>query len=412
MNKVLVMVSNRGSLSESDISEPYPLALVESSVVACLVIDRNERKYLTSVVSSILSIRAEFFSFLIAPKAPPKFSARSDPPITSFACSAGVWNTLVSEEGLGRPTSGLYSLFSLLLAIRPNTALLAFQLDRVIEVPRAAELTPGAIDVVMAHRGDSRLLGQSLRSLHQSPSGCITRIAVGLDERLSSEVEKYMLEFRSVRFYQSSTLGMGPYLIRNELCKVATGDAICFHDSDDLSCWNRVSELFGELKRHGPGMVGSHEVRIDDITQSIYPVRYPLNVEAALAEGPAYVQLHPASMISRHEFLASGGFSTEAPFSMDRHFLYRSYFLFRSWNIDSFLYVRRRHHRSLTNMAETSLESLRRLRLRDSWTRDFHRVRFGEVSLDSSSLAIADGDSPDYSLRELNQSARYTCDTA
>jgi hypothetical protein len=137
-------------------------------------------------------------------------------------------------------------------------------------------------------------------------------------------------------------------------------------------------------------MVGSHEVRIDDIRQKILPVRYPLDVSRALLLGPFQALLHPTSMIRVDKFLAAGGFSTHAKMSMDTQFLFRSYFYFAAVNIAS-----------LTQSQATGMRSLPRLRVSRDWRRDFGRILDGVTNPSDCSLAPTRSEEASMGLREI-----------
>jgi hypothetical protein len=185
--------------------------------------------------------------------------------------------------------------------------------------------------------------------------------------------------------------GLGPYAIRQQLVEGAAEPLVAFHDSDDLSCADRFAVLRAAMEATSADVIGSHELRVDEIEETVRPVRFPLDVNAALAAAPGFAQLHPTTMVRRAAFLAAGGFSTHLRFANDTQFLYRAYFSLRLRNADAFLYVRRRHREAITVRSKTALGNPRREAIEAEWMRDFERVKSGELPLADSSLRVMRG---------------------
>jgi hypothetical protein len=214
------------------------------------------------------------------------------------------------------------------------------------------------------------------------------RIRVGLD---ADDIEPYRRlseKFPVVEFYSAKPTPAGPYVVRTLLIDQSAEPVTMFHDSDDLSCSDRFQELLGSLDDDddGVGLVGSHELRIDEITESLIAVRFPLNVSRALALGADHAQLHPSTVIRRAIYQASGGFSTDRDFSNDTQFIQRVYFFTQIRNVDEFLYIRRKHQGAITARPDVGLGTVIRLRTEAAWRNDFHRVSAGTLNLDQSSL--------------------------
>jgi len=192
--------------------------------------------------------------------------------------------------------------------------------------------------------------------------------------------------FPDVEFYRVSPSPAGPYVIRSELIERTNAPLILFHDSDDMSCADRVEKLAPALGEDGVGLVGSHELRLDELTHRLVGERYPLDVNRALSLGPGHVQLHPSTIIRREVYERIGGFSTNTRFGADTQLLLRAFFYTKIRNVDDFLYIRRRHPDALTVNADTGNGTPARFRLEAPWRSDFARVLSGGRKLGDSSL--------------------------
>ena len=343
------------------------------------------------------------FVFIVPPRRPPVVAFRVDPPIRSFLCrGTNAIRAIVSTFLVnGMPSVFAHKCYSEGLASGNLFRLAALQSPAdMVSMEPVKGGRPA--DWVMAHRGDLGVLRNCLGCVASLTGAAVNKaqMLVGLDEAVSQPAKSLLRKF-GVRGYYASCPGGGPYPIRNELIQLSTSPLVCFQDSDDLSCIYRDRILADGFVDGTIGMVGSHEVRIDDIRQKILPVRYPLDVSRALLLGPFQALLHPTSMIRVDKFLAAGGFSTHAKMSMDTQFLFRSYFYFAAVNIDAFLYVRRIHRASLTQSQATGMRSLPRLRVSRDWRRDFGRILDGVTNPSDCSLAPTRSEEASMGLREI-----------
>src|SRR5262249_26856302 len=118
--------------------------------------------------------------------------------------------------------------------------------------------------VVVPHRGDLAHLRMALRYLARSRGDGLS-IHVGLDVDDAEAYGGVVREHRAVRFFRSDPAPLGPYVIRQELAERSTEPLICLQDSDDLSCHDRFDVLGAALAEDGYGMVGSHELCLDEM---------------------------------------------------------------------------------------------------------------------------------------------------
>jgi hypothetical protein len=170
------------------------------------------------------------------------------------------------------------------------------------------------------------------------------------------------------------------------LAQLAAPDLFMLHDSDDVSCSDRSDALYSELSSSNCDFVGSHELRVDELTGEIFAIRFPLDVTAALSEKAGHALLHGTGMIRRESFFQAGGLSTDQMVANDTQFLFRAYFYLKIRNVNSFLYIRRRHADALTVAPETCNGIPLRLELDRQWRADFQRVKLGELTVGESSL--------------------------
>jgi hypothetical protein len=208
------------------------------------------------------------------------------------------------------------------------------------------------------------------------------------------EHTEIMREFRDVEFYQVLGAPVGPYVIRQNLASRSNEDLLVFHDSDDISCYDRFSCLRAEMARTGCDLVGSHECRVDEIVEEVRAFRFPIDASEALRGGPAHALLHPASMISRRSFWNTGGFSTNQIIGSDTQFLLRASFQLKIRNADSFLYIRRRHADALTVAPVTALGSPLRRSVENPWRADFESIKAGQLGIHESTLRCQNAPEP------------------
>ena len=308
---------------------------------------------------------------------------REDEVVTSFVCSTSVLEDLREIDPECPPDQLCYALLEAIL-----NGLLSVDRILVRQLPYAPAPPPvesEAASLIMAHRGRYRHLDTSLHYL-TCTGGLDLRVRVGLDCEPPEAYEGLARRYPQVEFYNLQPAPLGPYVIRQELAKRSTEPLMAFHDSDDVSCFDRFSSLYGEMQRTGCDLIGSHELRVDEIRRCVLAVRFPLDASAGLSTAYDHVLLHPTSMVKRESFFAAGGFSTNHPISGDMQFLLRAYFSLKIRNADGFLYIRRRHPAALTVAPETNMQAPLRVRLNRAWRSSFWEVKAGAVRLEDSEL--------------------------
>jgi hypothetical protein len=312
----------------------------------------------------------------------------------SFCCSREVFTDLlktVPEE------PGERLCFSLLDAVLNGRVavqkLLVRQLPFQDSWESSVALTQNAA-LIMAHRGPKQYVTAALRFAASAAGDLPVRIRVGLDVEDVTPFRDLVEIFPAVEFYAVEGAPVGPYVIRQDLIDRSNEHLIVFHDSDDVSCHDRIARQAAEIADKGVEVVGSHELRVDELAGTVEIYRFPLDASAALAMPGSTEQndraneplLHPTATMVRSGFVRAGGYSTNRKIANDTQFMLRAYFSLRMRNVDSFLYIRRRHAAALTVTKQTALGTPLRHFLGSTWGADFEAVKSGRARLEETSL--------------------------
>lgn len=324
------------------------------------------------------------FIALVPREAAPRIDAHYCDPISSFLCSSAVFARF-AELGINCWARTL--CFAVLRAIAEGN----IEVDRLLvrqipfRQPRAygQKTVPKAL--VLPHRGGETYLRAALKYIGKS-AGNSLKVRVGLDVEDFAPYRGFPGEYPRVEFFHFKPAPVGPYVIRQELAERSPEPLLTLQDSDDLSCYDRFTVLSHALAETGCGIIGSHELCLDEIRALVQPVRFPLDCNSALAVCANHALLHATLMSHRDAFFNAGGLSTHLVIANDTQFLLRAYFSTRIRNVDEFLYMRRRHAASLTNSPETIYDNPLRRRLNSEWTGDFNAIKGGGLKMENSSL--------------------------
>jgi hypothetical protein len=354
---------------------------------AFLVLDKRLKAEFEQSVETLwreIPAGESVFMVLVPRRAAPQVDPYFDEPVSSFLCSPDVLRAFLKLEIDCWPQT---ICFAILQAIANGV----IRVDRLLvrQLPhtelRGATPTPAPVSLLMPHRGDPRHLDAALHYLSRTEGGGVT-VRVGLDVDDPSTYEELAAAYPAVEFFRFWPAPVGPYVIRQELAEASPEPWLSLQDSDDISTYDRFATLRAAMAATGCGVVGSHELCLDEIRAVVFPVRYPVDSSAALAMCPNHALLHATLMTQRSVFLESGGLSTHHIIANDTQFLLRSFFTTSVRNADEFLYVRRRHAASLTNAPDTIHDNPLRRKLNAEWTADFEAVKRGELKLEESSL--------------------------
>ncbi len=333
-------------------------------------------------------------TILLPWREPPTRSVRADGRADAFCCSAEVFSDLLEIE---RAESCAALCFKLLNAVMNGR--IAVQRLQVRQLPLSDSASSLAASsesaaLIMAHRGPKHFLVSALRFATALASHSEIKIRVGLDMEDIREYRSVAEAFQNVEFFSVKGSPVGPYVIRQALIEGSNERLIVFHDSDDISCHDRVVRQAAEILGRGVDVVGSHELRVNEPEGTVEVYRFPLDVSAALGLPGATEQndraneplLHPTVTMVRRGFVEAGGFSTNRKIANDTQFMLRAYFSLRMRNVDDFLYIRRRHAHALTVERRTALGTPLRHFLGSTWGADFDAVKSGKARLEETSL--------------------------
>ncbi len=347
----------------------------------CSYIDDDVRALVNPAVTLHHTRRSNALSIFVAPAEPPVDRVRHDPPTRSFIASGPWIRPLVANASEG--TDVCYHALHRALSGDADIPEI-----RVYNGVAAVERDLGhpSVEFIIPHKGsyahlDICLLGACSQSVDCTASVC-------LDE--SSDWRPAHADGR-VRQFRAEDPPVGPYAIRQFLAMNSRAEYLAFQDSDDFSVRTRLAELLTACIERGADIVGCHELRLDEIERAIIPVRFPLDVNAALKEVAGHPQLFPTTLTRTTTFKRMGGLSTIRKFGGDTEYLLRAHFLARIINVDRFLYIRRRREGSLTTAPETALGSPARVELGQAWRKDFEDIKGGRLALEQSSLALRHG---------------------
>ena len=258
--------------------------------------------------------------------------------------------------------------------------------------------------MVIPHKGELDLLNNALYSIQKQQTS-LDQVSICFDEFITDEHFKIVEDHSDFRFFTNHPTGVGPYPPRDVLARTTEKEVIFFHDSDDFSTMDRVIIQREALNDKNIDVVGSHEIRLNKITQKVLAVRYPLETNKFLEKGVFSSIFFPTTAIRKTAYLKAGGLSTIRRHSSDTQFWWRAHFYMNLISIDEFLYIRVKREGSLTTASDTALGSPVRDRIRDRWQREFMKVRDHKIPLVESTLVDEYRDD-DFSLIPLKQSNR------
>lgn len=240
-------------------------------------------------------------------------------------------------------------------------------------------------EIVMPHKGDIEELKVAIDYLNKQ-SVLVDQVSVCFDESISDNHYTLHNEEPQVNFYAAIPDGLGPYPARDVLCRNSKNELLIFHDSDDISTFDRVASLQGAFQKDDVDAVGSHELRINKLKERIEACRLPLDVNKATDEKHWFNIFFPTTAIKKSAYLKVGGLSTVRRHSSDAQFYLKAHFYLRLANLDQFCYIRVQRPNSLTTAEDTGMRNIVRERLHSRWAYDFEKIRTSKISIEESSL--------------------------
>ncbi len=242
--------------------------------------------------------------------------------------------------------------------------------------------------LILPHKGNLDYLDTCLDFLIKNNNKS-TEICACFDEEITNQHTELIDRYNSqVNFYKLNPHSVGPYVSRQLLAESSDTTFLTFQDSDDIPTFDRLDTV-SEYINQNPDVdwFGCQSIRLNEFTEAIDILRYPIDVSEALNKSDDYCLLLPSSTIKKEKFVEVGGFSTVRKMATDRQFLYLSHIKkLNMKNIDKYLYLRRRRKHSLTMSADTGFGSDERSRLQELWKSDFDKVKKQKINLNQSSL--------------------------
>ncbi|HEX7185038.1 MAG TPA: glycosyltransferase family A protein [Thermoanaerobaculia bacterium] len=193
---------------------------------------------------------------------------------------------------------------------------------------------------------------------------------------LDAEIEE---RFPTVTFLTLRDQG-GPYRIDNLLLSLTESELVAFHDADDWSRPDRFAAQVEYLLDRGFDGCGSWYRLVDVHGDPIGLTTVPEHASLSLRDYLGDQILHPTTLYRREVFDHLGGFDAETRFSGDTEMIYRSFPAFDLGNVQRFLYERTVHPGSLTQSAETGVNTPARVAYLERVWAAAEAVRTGAAS--------------------------------
>ena len=327
---------------------------------------------------------AERVTLIVADRPAPLEGRRLEPPTCSFIATAGIGRII---RGAGAPPEKwcYLAMRAALAGPRATTDIQVVHRNSPREPLGAA---PGSVEAILCHKGPERFVRLCVDSLVRQTDP--PHISLAFDQkyacpRLLDDVKGS----DAIRLYQIHPHPIGPYVAFHVFGSQSEADFILRQDTDDLALPDRIRRLKAAAIQMDAGMVGSHDIDVNDIEQCVNPVRYPLDVNAALKTDVIDHQIMPRNAIcTRAAFAAVGGYSTKRMFGHGVDFWIRAALTTRVVNLDEFLYIRRRHANSLLTRKDIGLGSDARKKNYASRAAALHAIRSAKAQIAETELGV------------------------
>lgn len=350
--------------------------------------DHFKSHHLVDDVRCFISNPTTEIALLLPYLTPPIENFRTDTDAQSFIISKKTFETKAFP--MLNPIKFIYSIVNFHVNSPESKNIEIIQVgkpssSRNIDGRLLSKIQNSSIQIV--HKGPLSLLKRCLTHLNNSKI-IPKEIEICFDDRSFKKLD--ISEFRNIEnritLYKNTPIRVGPFLARQFMVEQSNREYIYLLDSDDIAVKSRFSKLMLEIEERNLDLLGSHELRIDQIGKKLAVIRFPLNVNFALEKKSFHPLLHGTCIVSRKEFLRAGGYSTDGKFGYDSQFLLRAFFFLRIGNIDDFLYLRFQRKNSLTTAKKTTYGTKLRGFMAWRWKVDFDLVYDGKLNLSDSSL--------------------------
>jgi hypothetical protein len=335
-------------------------------------------------------------TLLVPPRTPPQTKIRRDDVITDFLAS-GPWTSSILDQPECCPRERCFRALAMVL----NDPNVSITLD-VVHDAETEEDIPAccatSVDIVLAHRGADEYLEAAVASILKQNHRGATILC--FDQEPSPTLCRELARNETLQLYEVVPSPAGPYVPRQHFCLTSPARYVAFQDTDDFSLPTRIGKLLAFAEAHDASIVGCHELRFNELTQTVEAIRLPLDANRGLDDGPGAVQLFATTVIRTDCLRRLGGFSTNRTFGADRQFQLRAHWSARMLNIDAFLYVRRLREGSLTTAVNTGMQSQIRQEINAVWQEAFHARQDGRIALEDSELRVEPSNTP-FVIRDL-----------
>ena len=245
---------------------------------------------------------------LIPRKSAPVLEESWDGNVGSFIAPVGLIRAFCRSR-----TSECFSCFDLLhWALNNRSHGVSFE---CLQVPLQSRRPGGATtwgssaQWIIPHKGPLFMLETCLRSVGESRV-LSDAVSVCFDEETTHEHHEFAERYPWVEFYRSTPHSNGPYVSRERFLRSDASPVVLFQDSDDAPTVSRRRALVSQLVESGADLIGSHELRVNEVSRKVHAIRYPLDASAAIAASGEHTLLFPTSAGRRQAIKAAGGFST------------------------------------------------------------------------------------------------------
>jgi hypothetical protein len=351
--------------------------------------DQFKTEHLLKEMKDFLSQPAHEIILLLPYLLPPTDNSRIDSEVCSFIISKNVFDS--KTFSLVNPARFIYDMVNFYLNSPESNNIEIVQVGKpeplsgINENGILAEINKSSVQI--AHKGSLKLLERCLAHLDKTQV-IPKEIEICFDDYSYRKLE--LKQFKNIvdrmTLYKNSPLGVGPFLARQYMVEQSSSEYIYVLDSDDISVPSRFNKSMLALKERNLDLLGSHELRIDQIGKKLVIARFPLHVNYALAKKSFHPILHGTCIMTKKGFLKAGGYSTEGKFGFDTQFMLRAGYFLKIGNVDDFLYLRFQRPNSLTTAKKTMYGTKLRKFMAWRWQVDFSLVYSGKLNLSDSSL--------------------------
>jgi hypothetical protein len=323
---------------------------------------------------------------------PPDYSNRNDGKVQSFLVSAEILNSFLNSVSFKNFGKLAYDITYKYLNSTLSNNIEVIQVGKPIKNDSANNKIIKQLKqslAVIPHKGSLKLLNRCLLNLNSSKllPGIIN---LCFDDMSYKKIKlgNYSNLQNILNIYKNEPANAGPYLPRHYSICETDKEYIFFLDSDDIAVKSRFCKQLRELKSRNLDMIGSHELRVDQIRKKLIIVRFASDVNKSLSSFYYHPLLHGTALVTKSAYLKAGGLSTDKRFGYDTQFLMRAHFSMKIGNIDDFLYIRFKRPNSLTTNTNTKIGSDLRRFLLWRWKTDFRFVVANKLRLEESSMGV------------------------